>query len=149
MPYLLVAPTLAEAARMARIGRTTLYRWMQDPVFRMDLERLRSEASSLAKEELQGLAPRAVHVLAELMAHPDGKVRLRSAHVALSVGLKANDPKEISEKIDHLDDAPYLSAKRRPIMRALRAIPYNLGALTNRLGGTRWARPKKRQMRAG
>ena len=105
MPYLLVAPTLAEAARMAHVGRTTLWRWLKDPVFRMGLERLRSEASTLAREEFQGLVPKALHVLDQLIEHPGWNVRLRSVEVALSVGLKADGPKEITWDTDPLDDA--------------------------------------------
>ena len=116
MPYLLVAPTLAEAARMAHVGRTTLWRWLKDPIFRMDLERLRSEASNLAREEFQGLMPKALYVLAQLMEHPDWKVRLRSVQVALSVGLEANDLKEISWETDQFDDALHPFLKRRPFM---------------------------------
>ena len=53
---------------MADVARATLYRWMNDPFFRHELERLRTEAATVAKLELKGLMFKAVGVLADSMA---------------------------------------------------------------------------------
>ena len=53
LPYLVTAPSVAQGAEEADIARATLYRWMHDPAFRDELERLRGEAAKVAKVELR------------------------------------------------------------------------------------------------
>ena len=53
LPYLAHAPSVAEGARLANVGRTTLYRWMSDWIFRAQIERTREESVSLAHTQLQ------------------------------------------------------------------------------------------------
>ena len=78
LPYLVSPKSLSEAARLANVGRTTLYRWMNDPDFREELERRRQEAAELADTELKGLRLKALIVFAESMEDPDPYVRVRS-----------------------------------------------------------------------
>jgi len=105
LPYIVAAPSLSEAAKLAEVGRTTLYRWLEDDDFRNELERLRSEATDLAHCELKGLMLKAVQVLGEAMEDPNANVRLRAAHITLSVAFKANELKEIQQRLQLLDDA--------------------------------------------
>ena len=112
LPYLVAAPALSEAATLANIGRTTLYRWMADGEFRRELERLRAEAAGLAHVELQGLMLKGIMVLAEALEDPSPSVRLRAAQATLSIGLRAIDLKELQQRLDRLDDALALWTSR-------------------------------------
>lgn len=114
LPYIIPAPTLAEGARLAEIGRTTLYRWMEEPDFREELERLRSNAAELAFAELNGLMLKSALVLAENMEHPDPGVRLRAARASLYAGMRVNEFKELRERVNRLDDAFALRSFRSP-----------------------------------
>ncbi len=76
LPYLVASTNLSEGARLANIGRTTLYRWMDDPDFHDAFERLRSQAAALAHSELRGLMLKGVLVLAEAMEDPSPHVRV-------------------------------------------------------------------------
>ena len=105
LPYLVASGSLSEAARLADVGRTTLYRWMNDPDFSKPTERLRKEASELAHSELRGLMLKAILVLAESLEDPNPGIRLRAARATLNVGLKGNDLKELQTRLDKLDDA--------------------------------------------
>ena len=67
LPYLVASPSLSEAAKLAEVGRTTLYRWMENGEFRRELVRLRSEALDLAYVELKGLFLKATQVVGETM----------------------------------------------------------------------------------
>ena len=84
LPIIAAAPTLAEAARSAGIGHTTLYRWLEDDRFRYELTRLREDTADLARQELQGLMLRSVSVLAEALEDPDKDFRLRAARYSLT-----------------------------------------------------------------
>ena len=115
LPYLVASPTMAEGARLADVGRTTLYRLMNDHKFRTALERLRGEAAELAHTELRGLMLKGALVLAEAMEDPNAHVRVRAAKAALSIGLKAVDLKELRQRIERLDDAFNLWARRNTL----------------------------------
>lgn len=105
LPYLTASVSLSEGARLANVGRTTLYRWLEDSEFRRELERLRGEAAALARVELNGLMLKGIVVLAEAMEDPNLFVRVRGAQAALSLALKAIDTKELQQRLDRLDDA--------------------------------------------
>ena len=115
LPYLVASPTMAEGARLADVGRTTLYRWMNDHKFRTALERLRGEAAELAHTELRVLMLKGALVLAEAMEDPNAHVRVRAAKAALSIGLKAVDLKDLRQRIERLDDAFNLWARRNTL----------------------------------
>jgi len=100
------------AAKLAEVGRTTLYRWMENDEFRRELVRLRSEALDLAHVELKGLMLKATQVLGDTMDDTNPFVRLRAAQIALSIGLKAIEVKEIQRRVELLDDALPLWATR-------------------------------------
>ena len=54
-------------------------------------------------------------VLAEAMEDPNAHVRVRAAKAALSIGLKAVDLKELRQRIERLDDAFNLWARRNTL----------------------------------
>ena len=105
LPYLVTAPTIAQAASEANIGRTTLYRWLEEPSFRDELERLRREAASVAKLELRGLMLNAVGVLADAMQDQNPYIRLRAARTTMYIGLKAIDLTELEQRLDRIEDS--------------------------------------------
>lgn len=112
LPYIVTSPSVSEAAKLAEVARSTLYRWMENDEFRRELERLRSEALELAHAELKGLMLKATQVVGESMDDANPLVRLRAAQIALSIGLKAVEVKEIQRRIQLLDDALPLWASR-------------------------------------
>lgn len=71
--HLLSAKTVKEAAREAKIRLATLYKWMKCPVFREELERLRSEIVSDTVAHLKVYSRQAVGILAELMNNSESE----------------------------------------------------------------------------
>ena len=112
LPFLAAGRTATEGAELADIGRTTLYRWMEDDDFRRELERCRSEAAELAHTELKGLMLKATLVLGEAMDDSNPLIRLKAAQIALNTHLKANELNEIEKRLNLLDDALPLWSKR-------------------------------------
>ena len=112
LPYLVASPSLSEAAKLAEVGRTALYRWMENAEFRRELERPRSEALDLAHVELKDLMLKATQVVGETMDDANPLVRLRAAQIALSIGMKAIEVKEIQRRVELLEDALPLWATR-------------------------------------
>ena len=112
LPYLVLSQTLTEAARLADISRTTLYRWLEDDDFRREFECLRDEAVELAHAELKGLFLKAVLVLGAAMEDSNPFIRLRAAQTAINTHIKANELKEIEKRLTLLDDALPLWSRR-------------------------------------
>ena len=112
LPFLVATHSRSEAAKLAEVGRTTLYRWMEDYEFRRELERLRTEALDLAYTELKGLMFKATLVVGEAMDDNNPFVRLRAAHIALSMGQKMVETKELQRRVELLEDALPLWSKR-------------------------------------
>ncbi len=114
LPYLVSYESLSEAARLANVGRTTLYRWMHDDSFREELERRRQEAAELADTEIKGLRLKALIVLAESMEDPNPVVRLRAAQAAYSLGIKSGDLADVRKRLDNIDESYHLWYSKNP-----------------------------------
>ena len=62
--------------------------------------------------ELKGLMLKATQVVGETMDDANPWVRLRAAQIALSIGLKALEVKDVQRRLDLLEDALPLWATR-------------------------------------
>ena len=105
LPIIAASPTIAQAARTSGIGESTLYRWLEDDDFRDELTRLRQEAASLARQELQGLMLRSVSVLNEAMDAPDLAIRLRAARYSMSFAVQIWEAEKLRSDIQALEEA--------------------------------------------
>lgn len=115
LPFLAATPNIRLAARVVGIGKSTLYRWLEDPGFRDELTRLRRETADLARIELQGLMLRSVSVLAESMEHDDQALRLRAARYALTFGLQAAEADRLRGEIQNIQEALSLQQTTSPL----------------------------------
>ena len=104
LPVVAATPTLAQAARSSGIGESTLYRWLEDPLFREELIRLRQEAADLAKRELQGVMLRSVSVLAEALEDPDIAIRLRAARYGMSFAVQISEVEKLKADLHAVED---------------------------------------------
>ena len=108
LPYIAATDSLTAGAKAARINRTTLHRWMHDPVFRGELERMRKDAEALARVELQGLVLKGINTLAELMEDSNPRVRTNAVRAVLSTSLKVGDLRELRHELETLQTATAL-----------------------------------------
>ena len=108
LPYIAATDSLTAGAKAARINRNTLQRWMHDPLFRSELERVRKDAESLARVELQGLVLKSINVLAELLEDPNPRIRANAVRTALLTALKVGDYRELRHEIETLQTATTL-----------------------------------------
>jgi hypothetical protein len=64
----LTAPTIAEAAKAAKIGERTAYKYLNDPRVKAEMERRQEEAVKVATARLAALSGEALAGLAEALA---------------------------------------------------------------------------------
>ncbi len=113
LPYIVAEPTISEGARAAGIARMTLTRWMRDPVFREELERVRRNIAEFAFNELEGLTIKCVVRLQQLLDDPDPNVRHRALKTGLSTALTFRDQKEVQHKLELIEMAQVMMRQQR------------------------------------
>ncbi len=113
LPYIASEPTVSEGARAAGIARMTLTRWMRDPVFREELERVRRNIAEFAYNALEGLTLKSVVRLQQLLDDPDPNVRQRALKTALSLSLNVRDRRELRRQVETLESAVTLVRQQR------------------------------------
>ena len=69
IPILAAANSVAAAARMSRVSRRTLHRWLKDEEFRQKLAEQANKSGQLARLQLQEISLRAVIALPVWVAH--------------------------------------------------------------------------------
>ena len=90
LPYLVASPIKADAAKMAEVSRATLYRWMEDPEFREEYERLGEAANAVVRTEMNGLMLKAAAVFSQGMDEHFNESRLRAAQAMFEARDKLN-----------------------------------------------------------
>ena len=92
LPVLAVSRSVAQASRDSGVSEKTLRKWLDEPSFSRELDRLREEAYNLARKQFQALVPQLISVLArEAIENPDPSIRIRAARYALNYAVKFSD----------------------------------------------------------
>ena len=75
IPSIVTSPTYTEGCKKAKINKTTLYKWLKDPMFKAELERQRELVVAEAFGVLSQALTKAVENLVDLMDDNDVRVR--------------------------------------------------------------------------
>jgi hypothetical protein len=75
MPFIVTSPTYTEGCEKAKIDRTTFYKWLKQPEFKIELERQRNEASAAAFDTLTQSLTKAVENLVGLINSKDERLK--------------------------------------------------------------------------
>ena len=79
LPIIAVVPSRRQA---------TLYRWLRNEFFRVELDRLTAQAAEFTWREIESLAKRSFTVLTDLLEDPDSAVRLRASRAVAAMGIQ-------------------------------------------------------------
>lgn len=103
IPHILASPTYEEAARRAQISSKQIHEWLQDPLFRKELSRRRTETYSQALSTIQISSIKAVETLTSLLNDQDPKVRLNAADKILTHALKGGEYLDFEERLCEME----------------------------------------------
>ena len=104
LPIIAASPSLAAASRSANVSLTTLRRWMQDPRFCAELDRIRKDAAELAFNEIQALALKSVNALFDLLDSPNERSRAFAIRTSLHLARQIDADRNIKNRLDILDN---------------------------------------------
>ena len=105
LPIVALLPSITQASRASGVGKSTLYRWLQDPDFRAEVARIRQEYAELARQELQGLSLRGASVINDALQDPNPAIRLRAANYALSHSARLSEIQQVGQELRELKQA--------------------------------------------
>ena len=92
------------AAQTVAVSKRTVYRRLQDPVFRRRLQEVRSDMVQRTSGMLTAAGGAGVKTLLALMKESvPAAVRLGAARAVLELGIKVRDSSELSERIAALE----------------------------------------------
>jgi hypothetical protein len=86
---LLTGANIKEAARYVQAGRTTLYRWLNDPAFRQAYQAAQERSHAWTVNRLQHIAAKAIQVLEQILddAAVPALAKVEAARAVLSFAL--------------------------------------------------------------
>jgi len=96
--------SMERAAQRAGVNRSTLWRWLEIPAFRKELESLQRAAFSGALAQLQGAARLAVERLIEALDSKNAIERRLAASEILELCFKGKEIGEFAERLSELED---------------------------------------------
>ena len=116
LPTIALARSLAQAARDTGVAERTLRRWLEDPSFRQELDRLRQESYDLARQQAQAAMPMCLSILADAaLESPDPALRVRAARYLLSYGMKFVEADNLRECLNAVEDAFHSAKTASPL----------------------------------
>jgi len=104
IPFLATSPTYAEGIKRAKIGKTTLYKWLKDPVFVRELDNQRDLVVNEAFDILKASLTKAITTLTDLLDGAGNReLKRRVCNDIITYIMKLKELKENKEIEDRLE----------------------------------------------
>src|SRR5438034_384513 len=103
IPYLLVAPSIEEGCKRARISKAAVYEWLKDEAFRQELKRQRDEIIERALDSLKANIAKADETLVKHLDSERENISIRAAESIIEFAQKALEHEELEQRIEALE----------------------------------------------
>ena len=101
---ILEANSIEEAAKKARISRTSIYNWLKDEYFKECLERERKTLFEEGLNALKGATAKAAETLIGLLECNDRNTKRLVAKEIINMAIKVTEIHELEERICRLEE---------------------------------------------
>lgn len=104
---LVACPTVTAAARRCALGERTIYRYLDNPMFKAELRKRQDQTIAAAVAALSGLAGKAIEVLRDTLtdAEASASVRLRAAVAILQERRRLGELDDLRQRVEALEEA--------------------------------------------
>lgn len=111
---LLTEPTIEKAAKAAKVGERTLYRWLRRGDFRDAFDAARRDALSRSMATLQGVTADAVQALRDVLADAQARPadRVSAARVILDFALRGAEMLDLEPRLAALEGDAHMKEMR-------------------------------------
>lgn len=103
MTHLLCCRTVKEASQKAGVRLATVFKWLKDPIFKTELDRLREEVISDVVDRLKVHCMKAADVLVNLMESENEAIRRGSANDILNHTHTFVEMRELAMRLDAVE----------------------------------------------
>jgi hypothetical protein len=112
---LLTQRSVEDAARVAKVGVRTLYRWLKEPAFDAAYRKTRRDTFGQTIARLQQGSPNAATLLLKIVLDSNAppSTRVRAAEIVLDKAAKAIELEDIEARLAELERAAQESKNRR------------------------------------
>ena len=102
---IIASSTLEEARRKARISKGTLYAWLKDEAFKIELKRQRDEIIKEALASLKNAMTKAVKELVKLINSSKPELRRWVCKDIIDYALKSIELEDIEDRLNKIEQA--------------------------------------------
>lgn len=104
IPFLVSCSTYTQGCERAEINKTTLYKWLNKPEFKAELDRQRSEIVEAAFGMIAQNIEKAVTTLIGLLDTSDDRVKRLTANNIIGHFLKHRELQDLEERIERIEE---------------------------------------------
>ncbi|OGW16731.1 MAG: hypothetical protein A3G93_08465 [Nitrospinae bacterium RIFCSPLOWO2_12_FULL_45_22] len=113
IPYLVSCKTIDEAAQKARVSRCHIYKWLEAPSFKEELQRQRDIVTREALEKLKASITKAIDTLVSLLISDNENIKLRASMSIVDYTLKSIELQDLEKRVSILEEQ--LASKGRRV----------------------------------
>ena len=103
IPHIVSSPTYTESCKKAKINKTTLYKWLKEPVFKAELDRQRDEIAAEAFGILSQGLTKAVEALVGLLDNKDNRLKRLAAKDVIDFIIRHKENEDLDERLTAIE----------------------------------------------
>jgi response regulator RpfG family c-di-GMP phosphodiesterase len=105
LPFLMINPTIETVSKQSGISAKQIFDWLNQPIFRQELERRKNEAVGQAVDRLKLTASKACDTLVNLLdSAQSDSIKHRVAVDMLNMTLKFMEFKDVEQRLRKLEE---------------------------------------------
>ena len=113
LSHIALSGSISEGARQAGVSRSSIYRWLNDPAIRRELDTLREEIADIARTKLHHMTLRALQVIESSLHDESQRARFRAAVATIDMAQRSTNNHDAARRLDWLEDAVTLQKEPR------------------------------------
>jgi len=95
--------SVADAAAQADVGRTTVYRKLENPEFRRQIAEFRDRLIATALGRIADSLTRSADVLTQMLDSPKEHIRIRAARALFTLGIRLRDSVDLTARLREVE----------------------------------------------